>query len=132
MGDMYGIGTQRVSDDPDGPYYDPTGEHVGKVVYNNQGKPVATANLIKLGNYNPDWLGGISNTFTYKGLTLNVLFDVRVGGEIYSHTQTVGREGGQIIETLEGRANGYDLSLRGQWRDRRWRRTTRRRQFHPE
>lgn len=113
MGDMYGIGFQRVSDDPDSPYFDPTGEHVGKVVYNNQGKPVATANLIKLGNYNPDWLGGISNTFSYKGLTLNVLFDVRVGGEIYSHTQTVGREGGQLIETLEGRANGYDLSLEG-------------------
>jgi hypothetical protein len=32
---------------------------------------------------------------------------------VYSHTQTVGREGGQIKETLEGRANGYDLSVEG-------------------
>jgi len=86
---------------------------VGQVVYNSQGKPEATSKTVLLGNYNPDWLGGISNTFAFKGLSLGVLFDIRSGGEIYSHTQTVGREGGQISETLEGRANGYDLSLEG-------------------
>ncbi|HAD12785.1 MAG TPA: SusC/RagA family TonB-linked outer membrane protein [Saprospirales bacterium] len=113
MGNMYGIGYQRVSSDPSSQYYDPTGQFVGQVVYNSQGKPIRTSSRILLGNYNPDWLGGIGNTFTFKGLSLGVLFDVRVGGEVYSHTQTVGREGGQIIETLEGRANGYDLSLEG-------------------
>lgn len=113
MGDMYGIGFARVSSDPNSPYYDPTGVNVGKIVYNNQGKPVATASPIKLGNYNPDWLGGINNAFTFKGINLSFLFDIRSGGEVYSHTQTVGREGGQISETLEGRANGYDLSLEG-------------------
>ncbi len=113
MGDMYGIGFERVSSDPNSAYYDPTGQNVGQIVYNSQGKPVATANLVKLGNYNPDWLGGINNTFTFKGLSLGVLFDIRSGGEVYSHTQTVGREGGTVIETLEGRANGYDLSLEG-------------------
>jgi hypothetical protein len=82
-------------------------------VYNSQGKPVATAKTILLGNYNPDWLGGIGNTFTFKGLSLGVLFDIRSGGEVYSHTQTVGREGGQITETLEGRADGYDLNVAG-------------------
>lgn len=113
MGDMYGIGFERVSSDKNSPYYDATGQNVGKVVYNSEGKPIATASRIKLGNYNPDWLGGINNTFTYKGLSLGVLFDVRYGGEVYSHTQTVGREGGQIIETLEGRADGYDLNVAG-------------------
>ncbi|MCK6695751.1 MAG: TonB-dependent receptor, partial [Thermoanaerobaculia bacterium] len=113
MGNMYGIGFERVSSDPNDPYYDPSGQYVGQVVYNSQGKPVATAGTMLLGNYNPDWLAGINNTFTFKGLSLGVLFDVRSGGEVYSHTQTVGREGGQIVETLEGRANGYDLSLEG-------------------
>jgi TonB-linked SusC/RagA family outer membrane protein len=113
MGDMYGIGYQRVSNDSNDPYFDPTGQHVGKIVYNDQGKPLPTDNKIKLGNYNPDWLGGIYNTFKYKGLSLGFLFDIRQGGEVYSHTQTVGREGGIISETLEGRANGYDLSLEG-------------------
>lgn len=113
MGSMYGIGFARVSSDPNDKYYDPTGQYVGQIVYNAQGKPIETPSRILLGNYNPDWLGGIGNTFTFKGVSLGVLFDIRRGGEVYSHTQTVGREGGQIIETLEGRANGYDISLPG-------------------
>jgi hypothetical protein len=112
MGDMYGFGFQRVSSDPTSPYYDPTGQFVGQIV-NSDGRPVRTANTIKLGNYNPDWLGGIYNTFTYKGINLGFLFDIRYGGEVYSHTMVVGREGGILEETLEGRANGYDLSLEG-------------------
>ncbi|MFN7118030.1 MAG: SusC/RagA family TonB-linked outer membrane protein [Saprospiraceae bacterium] len=113
MGDMYGIGFARVSSNPNDPYYDPTGQYVGQVVYNNAGKPIATSSRIKLGNYNPDFLLGINNTFSFKGVSLNVLFDIRQGGEIYSHTQTVGREGGQLVETLEGRADGYDLTKPG-------------------
>jgi TonB-linked SusC/RagA family outer membrane protein len=113
MGDMYGIGYQRVSSDPNSQYYDPSGQYVGEIIYNAQGKPLPTATTVKLGNYNPDWLAGIYNTFTFKGLSLGFLFDVRQGGEVYSQTQTVGREGGIIAETLEGRANGYDLSLPG-------------------
>ncbi len=113
MGDMYGIGYARVSSDPNDKYYDPTGQYVGQIVFNSTGKPLPTSSRIKLGNYNPDYLVGINNTFTYKGLSFNFLFDIRQGGKIYSHTQTVGREGGMIIETLEGRADGYDLSKPG-------------------
>ena len=113
MGDMYGIGYERVSSDPTSQYYDPTGQYIGQIIYNAQGKPLATPTTMKLGNYNPDWMAGIYNTLTFKGLSLGFLFDVRYGGEIYSQTQTVGREGGIIAETLEGRANGYDLSLPG-------------------
>ena len=113
MGDMYGIGYQRVSNNPADPYYDPTGEFVAEIVYNSAGKPLPTPTTIKLGNYNPDWMAGIYNTLSYKGLSLGFLFDIRQGGEIYSHTQTVGREGGIIEETLEGRANGYDITLEG-------------------
>jgi hypothetical protein len=113
MGDMYGIGFARVQNtNPTGNYYDATGKFVGQMVFDN-GRPVRTTERIKLGNYNPDWLAGINNTFTYKNLKLSFLFDVRMGGELYSHTQTVGREGGIIIESLEGRADGYDLTKPG-------------------
>ncbi len=113
MGDMYGIGYQRVSGNPGEAYHDPTGQFVGRIVYNSQGKPIPTSTTIKLGNYNPDWMAGIYNTLSFKGISFGFLFDMRQGGELYSHTQTVGREGGIISETLEGRANGYDLSLPG-------------------
>ncbi|MBX2944214.1 MAG: SusC/RagA family TonB-linked outer membrane protein [Cyclobacteriaceae bacterium] len=108
MGDMYGIGFARVqSADPTKPYYDATGQFTGQMVFNSQGRPIATTDRIKLGNYNPDWLAGINNTLSYKNVRLSFLFDVRQGGTVYSETQTVGREGGIIIETLEGRENGY-------------------------
>lgn len=113
MGDMYGIGFARVQNtNPNGAYYDGTGKFVGQMVFSN-GRPVRTTERIKLGNYNPDWLAGINNTFTYKNFKLGFLFDVRMGGQVYSHTQTVGREGGIIVETLEGRADGYDLTKPG-------------------
>ena len=115
MGDMYGIGFARVqSTNKDAPYYDATGQYTGQMVFDpSNGRPIRTTNRIKLGNYNPDWLMGISNSFNYKGIRLSFLFDIRSGGEIYSETQTVGREGGIITETLEGRATGYDLTQAG-------------------
>jgi TonB-linked SusC/RagA family outer membrane protein len=113
MGDMYGIGFARVSNNPNDKYYDATGQNVGKIVYNDQGKPIPTDLRVKLGNYNPDFLLGLGTGLSFKGLNLNVLFDIRSGGEIYSHTQTVGREGGMLVETLEGRADGYDLTKPG-------------------
>lgn len=114
MGDLYGIGFARVQNtNPDAPYYDASGQYTGQMVFAANGRPVATTDRIKLGNYNPDWLMGIGNTFTYKGIRLSCLFDVRHGGKLYSHTQTVGREGGIIKETLEGRADGYDMSKAG-------------------
>jgi TonB-linked SusC/RagA family outer membrane protein len=39
-----------------------------------------------VGNPNPDFIAGITNTFTYRGLTLSALFDWRQGGDIYSTT----------------------------------------------
>jgi TonB-linked SusC/RagA family outer membrane protein len=115
MGDLYGIGFARVQNsDPNAPYYDASGKFVGQMVFDaNNGRPVRTTNRIKLGNYNPDFLIGLNNSFTWKGVNLSFLFDIRSGGKLYSETQTVGREGGIIIETLEGRADGYDLTKDG-------------------
>jgi TonB-linked SusC/RagA family outer membrane protein len=114
MGDLYGIGFARVqSTDPNAPYYDAKGTYTGQMVYSANGRPIATSNLIKLGNYNPDFMLGIGNSFNYRGVRLSFLFDIRKGGELFSLTQTVGREGGIIVETLEGRADGYDITKEG-------------------
>ncbi len=108
MGDMYGIAFARVQNtDPTKPYYSANGQFVGEMVFESNGRPARTTDRVKLGNYNADWMAGVSNTFSYKGFRLGFLFDMRYGGEVYSHTQTVGREGGIIVETLEGRENGY-------------------------
>lgn len=38
------------------------------------------------GDRNPDFRMGISNSFTYKGLNLNFLFDIKKGGDVYNAT----------------------------------------------
>lgn len=114
MGDMYGLAFARVQNtNSAAPYFDAKNEYVGQMVFDANGRPIRTTNRVKLGNYNPDWLMGINNRFTYKNFNFSCLFDIRSGGQIYSQTQTVGREGGIIVESLEGRANGYDLTQNG-------------------
>lgn len=56
-----------------------------------------------LGNYNPDWTGGLRNRFRYGPLTAHVLIDGQKGGSIYSLTSRYGQRSGVLIETLEGR-----------------------------
>ena len=40
-----------------------------------------------LGNIQPDWLAGLTNTFYFKGFSLSALVDVRKGGQVYSMTK---------------------------------------------
>jgi hypothetical protein len=42
-----------------------------------------TSNEI-IGNPNPDWIGGIYNTFKYRNFSLGFLVDARKGGDIFS------------------------------------------------
>jgi TonB-linked SusC/RagA family outer membrane protein len=44
-----------------------------------------TSNVI--GNVNPDWIGGVYNTFKYKNLSLGFLIDMRKGGNVWSLDQ---------------------------------------------
>jgi TonB-linked SusC/RagA family outer membrane protein len=82
----------------------------GNRIINDQGLPIAdggTSNYQYIGNFNPDWTGGISNTFTYKGLSFYSLIDVRKGGEFYSVGTRYMVIYGTTTETLEGRKEWY-------------------------
>ena len=52
-----------------------------------------------IGNAYPDWIGGISNTFRYKSLSLGFLIDVRQGGDVFSLDQYYGLATGLYPET---------------------------------
>ncbi len=76
----------------------------GQLVVNTNGLPIATTEEKLLGNYTPDFIGGFSNTFKYKNLSLDVLVDFRVGGEAYDWTQReLAVTYGSLDVTLEGR-----------------------------
>jgi TonB-linked SusC/RagA family outer membrane protein len=77
----------------------------GRIIHSN-GVPLKDNTNKVLGNVNPDWIGGLNNTFSYKGVTLNVLVDAKIGGDVYSMTNAWGRYAGILEETLLGRENG--------------------------
>lgn len=65
----------------------------------NAGLPLPTSGVVKLGNSNPRYTIGITNTFTYKLFTLDVLFDIREGGDLYSRNLADLRRNGVVGET---------------------------------
>lgn len=78
----------------------------GEVIYGDNGLPILESEGRIRGNYQPDWIGGINNQFSYKGFNLNVLIDGKIGGEFYSGTNVIGRRSGTLAATLPGREEG--------------------------
>lgn len=79
----------------------------GAVVYSNTGVPLnpsaGTSNKQLLGYTNPDWVFGINNSFSYKGVTLTFQFDGRIGGVIYDQIYAYAANAGNAMETVTGK-----------------------------
>ena len=60
-----------------------------------------------LGNYNPDWIGGIQNRFSYGSFDLSVLVDGQAGGDIFSVTNWFGEYAGVLESSLRGRETDF-------------------------
>ncbi|MGN6604204.1 MAG: SusC/RagA family TonB-linked outer membrane protein [Ginsengibacter sp.] len=57
----------------------------GQREIDDKGYPMIDPNVHSdLGTPNPDWIGGINNSFRYKNLSLSFLVDARQGGKVYS------------------------------------------------
>lgn len=59
----------------------------GKLVLDANGFPQQASSESVIGNPNPDWRAGIGSTFSYKGFSLNVLFERSQGGDIWGGTR---------------------------------------------
>ncbi len=75
----------------------------GNVVVDANGLPKISTTNQTLGKFTPDWTGGISNTFSYRSLSLSFLIDASVGGSIFSNTNKTGKYTGVLANTLSGR-----------------------------
>ncbi|GHN00480.1 SusC/RagA family TonB-linked outer membrane protein [Cytophagales bacterium WSM2-2] len=88
-------------------------------VYTNGQKTIGTdGNYIRgassadiIGNPNPDWLGGVNNTFKYKNFTFNFLIDTRQGGNLFSLDLWYGEGTGQYLKTAGLNAKGNESRL---------------------
>ena len=73
----------------------------GKVIVGANGLPLITSGVQKIGNPNPDYIMGITNTLTVKGFTLTALFDFKRGGAQYSRNLADLQRNGVAKETAE-------------------------------
>ena len=80
----------------------------GNVVVDANGLPKISTTNKTLGKFTPDWTGGISNTFSYRSLSLSFLIDASVGGSIFSNTNKTGKYTGVLANTLSGRDAEHD------------------------
>ena len=62
--------------------------------------------MYKLGVSVSPYTLGFSNGFSYKGLSLNILIDAKIGGNIYSMTNAHMYSFGRHAGTLPGREEG--------------------------
>jgi TonB-linked SusC/RagA family outer membrane protein len=88
-------------------------DDAGNIIVNARGIPMRDPTIRSFGSYQPDWTAGISNTFTYRGISLSSLIDMRQGGVLTSTTYMFGRYTGILTETLEGRAEYENID--GTW-----------------
>jgi len=75
----------------------------GNIIVNNSGIPQADPNKKVLGKYTPDWIGGITNSFSYKDLHLSFLVDASIGGSLFAGSNSTGSYTGVLAMTLPGR-----------------------------
>ena len=96
------FGTIKAASIPNGGYFaGMTGQSYlrqtdanGKEIPNGSYLIDATTGLYKInpavlvvGNREPDYIGGFENTLRYKRITLSVLLDIRIGGDVFNGTE---------------------------------------------
>jgi TonB-linked SusC/RagA family outer membrane protein len=101
-------------------------ENGNYVVNPTSGLPIGTTDLQSVGNFNPKALLGLSNTFTYKGFSLRLLVDGRVGGVIVDGTEMnlafngitkateAHREDGWSLGGVDSEGNPVDVTINAQ------------------
>lgn len=97
IGDIFMLPMLTVKD-PSSPYY-------GYPIVDNSGRYQADKdvnNMVKIGNFNHDFMLGIQPSFSYKAFTLYANIDWRQGGSFYSNSMMFLGNNGQLEETLTG------------------------------
>lgn len=86
----------------------------GEMKLTASGTPLFTSSPVDLGNTLPDWTGGMTNSFSFKGIELKAVIDIRVGGDLYSMTNRALYDNGVHPATLTGREswNEYGREVR--------------------
>ncbi|MCH5216492.1 MAG: SusC/RagA family TonB-linked outer membrane protein [Muribaculaceae bacterium] len=79
---------QRVAEPEEGAAnYENNMQHAGKVILNANGMPLTNATKVEVGNRESTFTGGWNNSLRFKNFTLDMLWEFRVGGDVYNATK---------------------------------------------
>ncbi|MEO6548139.1 MAG: SusC/RagA family TonB-linked outer membrane protein [Ferruginibacter sp.] len=78
----------------------------GQMIFQANGLPQRTKDLVLFGSALPKWTGGFLNAFNYKGINLSVFIDFKLGNKLLSGTNFNAIREGLHKMTLEGRTSG--------------------------
>ncbi|WP_018614694.1 SusC/RagA family TonB-linked outer membrane protein [Segetibacter koreensis] len=78
----------------------------GNMIFQSNGVPQRTADFLLFGSGLPKWTGGFLNAFTFKGISLSILIDYKLGNKMLSGTNFNAVRHGLHKMTLEGREGG--------------------------
>lgn len=92
MGQIYGFGFKR--------------DAQGRMIFGGNGIPLRTTDLISYGSALPKWVGGFTNSFSYKGFNMSFLIDFKLGNMMLSGTNFNAVRHGLHKMTLVGRDGG--------------------------
>lgn len=92
FGDLYAFGWKRNAS--------------GEYIVTADGRPQRTDEIIKVGNYNPDFTLSLNNSFTYKNFDFHFMVDGRFGGEMISATDAIMAADGTPAYTSSHREPG--------------------------
>ncbi|ETZ24819.1 SusC/RagA family TonB-linked outer membrane protein [Pedobacter sp. V48] len=73
----------------------------GQLLLNNAGYPQVQTALANIGDRNPDFTMGITNTFNYKDFMFSFMVDVRSGGQVFNATENALVRSGLSLKTLD-------------------------------
>ncbi|MCK8492379.1 MULTISPECIES: SusC/RagA family TonB-linked outer membrane protein [Spirosoma] len=77
----------------------------GRIIHGGDGLANRTATPVSFGSALPKYIGGITNSFNYKGVSLSFLIDFKLGGKMISGTNLNAFRHGLQKETLVGRGD---------------------------
>jgi TonB-linked SusC/RagA family outer membrane protein len=78
----------------------------GQKIFGANGLPLRTPDLMLFGSALPNWTGGFTNAFNYKGIMFSFLIDFKLGNMMLSGTNFNAVRHGLHKMTLEGREGG--------------------------
>ncbi len=78
----------------------------GRRLVSPAGVPILTGKTAYAGNYNPNYMLGVNNSFSFKNLSLSFLFDYRNGGTVVAGTLAAMDVSGNSKNSLQYRETG--------------------------